>query len=81
LAGRISTSETDLERAAGAQQRTKAENHLRELRGELEEVEQKIAVLESGEDEAYRRFREQAHERRYTTPRVERLVDAELRIK
>lgn len=81
LASRISAAEADLERAAGAQQRTKAEDQLRKLHGELEDVEQKIVVLESGEDEAYRRFREQAHERRYTTPRVERLVDAELRIK
>jgi superfamily II DNA or RNA helicase len=80
LAGRISTAEAELERAAGAQHRTKAESQLRKLHGELEEVEQKIAALQSGEDEAYQRFRQQAHERRYTTPSVERLVDAELRI-
>ena len=81
LTGRISNAEAELERAAGARQRTKAENQLRKFRGDLEGVEEKIVALRSGEDEVYRRFREQAHERRYTTPTVERLVDVDLRIR
>lgn len=80
LAGRISAAEGDLDRAVGAEQRTRAENQLRKLRVELEQLEQNAAVLGSRDDEVYRRFREQAHERRYATPRVERLLEAELRI-
>jgi helicase-like protein/SNF2 domain-containing protein len=80
LTGRVSGAEGNLERAVGAQQRTAAEDHLRRLRADVEELEQKLARLESRDDAAYQRWRERAHARRYTTPHVERLLEAELRI-
>jgi hypothetical protein len=80
LANRVESAQRDLERASGAQQRTDAEKLLRELREEVEEVEEKIARLESRDDEAYQRYREQAQARRYAEPRVERLLEADLRI-
>jgi adenine-specific DNA-methyltransferase len=80
LAGRVTAAERDLERASGAQQRRAAEERLRGLRVEVEEIEQKLALLESRDDDTYQRFRERAQARRYTTPRVERLLEAELRI-
>ena len=80
LAARVLSAQRDLERAAGAQQRTEAEGRLRGLQAELEVVEATITRLQSRDDDAYRGFRERAQARRYATPRVERLLEAELRI-
>jgi hypothetical protein len=80
LAAQVGVAERDLERASGAQQRTAAEERLQRLHAEVDEVETKISLLESRDDDAYQGHRERAEARRYAPPRVERLVEAELRI-
>jgi adenine-specific DNA-methyltransferase len=80
LAERVAAAQADLERASGAQQRTEAEQRLKRLQVEAEELESRIEALESRRDDRYQRSREQIQARRYATPRVERLLAAELRI-
>src|SRR5262249_34487206 len=80
LEGRISGAEEELARSIGAEQRTRNETQLRRLHEEREDLEKRMALLERRDDDAYQRFRQQAHDRRYATPRVERLLEAELRV-
>ena len=80
LQRQVAAAEAERDRAVGAQQRTDAEGRLGRLRLELEAVEETVARLERRDDDTYQLFRERAEARRYAAPRVERLLEAELRI-
>lgn len=64
--------------AMGAQARTKAEQDVARHQGELSAIEVELARLRARDDDEYRRWCEQAHDKRYAKPQHDCLVDAEL---
>jgi Helicase conserved C-terminal domain/SNF2-related domain len=64
----------------GAGAREKIEAEILRLAERLESFEQRIAALESREDEVYRKWRDQYHALRYETPTVTPLFRATFRI-
>ena len=71
---------TRRDRAMGAEQRGRADSRLRAAEAELERIEQQIEALEGRNDDTYERARREAHDRRYATPKVERLLVAAFEI-
>ena len=80
VASKLSSAQLGLAQAVGSEQRTKVERQIHKLGARSEELESKIGLLETRDDEIYQQFREQTHKRRYASPRVERLLEAELSI-
>ncbi len=80
LRRKLKSADARRDAALGPEQRAKAQVELIQLTDELELVEQRIAKLQAGEDEVYRRGHARATERRFAPPRVERLLEAELEI-
>jgi hypothetical protein len=63
--------------AVGSEQRAAAEARVRTHEAAIEESERRIAELESRRDEPYQRWKRLAHERRYNSPDIQHLLDAE----
>jgi hypothetical protein len=63
--------------APGADARSRAENVLTRAQRELEGIDAELERLESRQDEGYRRWREQAHDKRYAPPSRELILEAE----
>jgi adenine-specific DNA-methyltransferase len=63
--------------ASGADKRAAAEVRARAHEATIEECERQIEDLESRRDERYQRWKRLAHQRRYGSPVVEHLLDAE----
>jgi superfamily II DNA or RNA helicase len=64
----------------GASDRQRVEVEIDRLATRQEELEQRIQALDSREDEVYRKWRDDYHERRYQEPKVTRLFRAAFRI-
>jgi hypothetical protein len=64
----------------GASARERVEAEIFRLSTRDEELQQRIAGLESREDEVYRKWRNEYHALRYRTPTVTRLFQADFRI-
>jgi len=64
----------------GSSVRERVESEIVRLSGRDEELQQRIADLESREDEVYRKWRNEYHQLRYRTPSVTRLFQATFRI-
>ncbi len=80
LGAAIREAERKRDAAFGADARRRAERELRKLEAEAETSEATIERLDARDDEAYRRFRERAHERRYAAPSTERILDVEFEL-
>ncbi len=63
--------------ANGADQRAKADNRVREAEAGIEALDAELEALARRNDDAYRRAKKHAHERRYHAPEAERLLTAE----
>ena len=63
--------------APGADARSRAESVLGRAQRELEAIDAELERLESRQDEGYRRWREQAHIKRYAPPSRELVLEAE----
>jgi predicted RNase H-like nuclease (RuvC/YqgF family) len=64
----------------GATERQRIEAEIDRLATRQEDLESKINALDSREDEVYRRWRDEYHERRYQAPKVTRLFRVAFRI-
>ncbi len=65
---------------AGADARARAERAVVDAEHELERVETAIARLAARDDDDWRAWMHQAHERRYTPAKTERILEVEFRI-
>jgi adenine-specific DNA-methyltransferase len=77
LSERLRKAEVERDAALGADARIRADEALQRLGSELEQLEGEIGRLAAREDDAFERWRERAHGRRYRPPRSERLFDLE----
>ena len=77
---RLVAAENARDRAMGAEQRGRADKQVRTAEAELERIDGQIDALAARNDDTYERARQQAHSRRYATPRVERLLVAAFEI-
>jgi len=68
------------ETAAGADARGRVDKALAEVDHELEAIDDTIARLRAREDPDYELWIQQAHQRRYTPPRLERILDVEFTV-
>jgi len=80
LMKRVTAAETKRDAAVGAGLRTSAEDALRKVQEQLDEIEEELNRLTAREDADYRRWRERAHGRRYVTPQFERIIDVEFQV-
>jgi hypothetical protein len=78
LAERFAEAKRTRDGAIGSEARSDAEQALAAAAIALEEIDGAIARLERQDDDRFRAFQDQNHERRYTQPRVERLFDLDL---
>ena len=74
---RLATAERTRSAANGAEQRARADNRVREIERSIEALEGALEALAMRNDDAYRRAKDHAHERRYHVPHAERLLTAE----
>ena len=77
LSERLRDAETKRDNALGPDARQIAEVQVRKLTLEVEALEGKLLALEARDDDVYRRWQEQANNRRYQAPVAERLFTAE----
>ena len=77
LLERLRQAELKRDRSLGPDPRARAENFVRRLTEELEQLDGQLQALTARDDEVYRRWQQQAHERRYQVPQTEHLLEAE----
>ena len=65
------------DQALGADKRAKAVARVGALEAEIADLDERLARLAAREDDTYRRWHEDAHQRRFQRPEVERLLTAE----
>jgi hypothetical protein len=80
LERRIREAEARRAGVIGPEARTEADQLVKRLDQEREDVEVLITRLTERDDELYQRCRTRLHERSYSAPAVEKLVDVELRL-
>lgn len=66
--------------AVGAEARSKAEQSLRSVAEELDGVLARLNRLQARDDDAYERWRQQAHDRRFEAPTWTRLFDVDFEV-
>jgi hypothetical protein len=74
---RISAARAQRDSALGADARAGFEKALVRLETEADELEARIALLESREDELYRQLRDRLHQRRYAATQTTSILDME----
>jgi hypothetical protein len=80
VADKLEAAKSRRDTIVGAGAREKVEADILRLAERLESLEDRIAALESREDEVYRKWRDQYHARRYERPTVTPLFQATFRI-
>lgn len=63
--------------ALGSEARDQAEERIRRIQAEMDQIEAEKQRLERRDDEKYEEWRKHAHERRYRPPETSRLLDVE----
>jgi hypothetical protein len=77
---RLASVEARRDAALGVQQRERAEREQATIEDELDVIEDRIGQFLDRNDDAFRRCRERALERRFARPAVERLFSLELEV-
>lgn len=80
LEGKLAEAYARRERAAGASARDVAARGIDALQGELGQSAEALEALRARNDERYALWRAKAHEKRYTPPAVERILDVTFRV-
>ena len=75
---RVAKAEADRAAAIGAYQRDRADRALQRAQARLDELDAEIVRLRAGDDDRYRQWRDHSQQRRFVTPEIEHLVDAEV---
>jgi adenine-specific DNA-methyltransferase len=78
LLGQLDEAQTRRDAAVGSEAREEAESRLAQLDVKLEDVSAAIGKLEDRDNEAFRRFHERIHQRRFSRPVLELLLELEL---
>ena len=76
-AKRLAAAERQRDGALGADNRARAVARVGELETEIEGIDERIAQLAARDDDVYRRWKDNAHQRRFQRPETERLLTAE----
>ena len=74
---RLAAAERQRDQSIGADNRARAEKRVVEAETEVEKIDRQLAALASHEDDIYRKWKQDAHRRRYAIPTGERLLTAE----
>ena len=77
---RLTTAEHQRDRAMGGEARSRADARAESVTAEIEALDERIHKLVTREDETYQRWKAHAHERRFGSPKIVRLLDAEFEI-
>lgn len=77
---KLSRAESARDSAIGSEQRTRADAAMIKAQDEIDQIEATLDRLRAGDDEPYRRWRDQTHERHFTPPQITTLFDAELEL-
>jgi adenine-specific DNA-methyltransferase len=80
LVERQRAAEQRRDAAVGSEARSKAEQALRAIGDELEELLARLNQLQSRDDEEYSRWKKRSYERRFEAPTCQRLFDAEFEV-
>ena len=80
IGDKLQAARTRRDAIVGATARDRVEAEIAQLAGRDELLERRIARLESREDEVYRKWRSEYHERRYRAPTLRRLFNVSFRI-
>ena len=80
IVAKLRSAKARRDNMVGADARNRIEAEMAQLAARDEVLERRIGALESREDEAYRKWRDQYHELRYRTPTVTRLFQVAFEI-
>jgi len=73
----LSAAEDKRDTALGSEARSQAEERVRKVQGEIDELHGEIERLQNRNDPEYEKVREQMHSRRYREPDIIRILDVE----
>ncbi len=73
----LAEAERQRDAAIGAEKRAAAVRKARAVEERIESLDEQMEALARGDDDTYRRWRDHAHERRYSRARTERLLTVE----
>ena len=77
----LRAAEDKRDAALGSDARSQAEERMRRIQSEIDEMETQIERLQRRDDPDYEKWREHAHQRRYRPPAVTRILDVEFALK
>jgi adenine-specific DNA-methyltransferase len=75
---RVAKAEADRASAIGSDQRDRADLVLQRAQTRLEELDAEIARLRAGDDKRYQQWRDHTQQKRFATPEIDHLVEAEV---
>jgi hypothetical protein len=67
--------------ALGSEARSQAEERIRKVQSEIDDLQSQIERLQNRDDPEYEKWRERAHQRRYKQPEAARILDVEFILK
>jgi hypothetical protein len=73
----LRTAEDRRDGALGSDARTEAEDRIRKIQNEIDEIASQIERLQNRDDPEYEKWRQHAHARRYNPPVTTRILDVE----
>ncbi|HMC57553.1 MAG TPA: hypothetical protein VKJ01_00040, partial [Candidatus Solibacter sp.] len=73
----LRAAEDKRDAALGSEARGQAEERIRKVQADIDEVESEIERLQNRDDSEYEKWREHAHQRRYRPPQAARILDVE----
>jgi superfamily II DNA or RNA helicase len=76
-AATLRAAEDKRDSALGSEARTDAEERVRSVQKEIDDLDAQIERLQNRDDAEYEKWRKHAHERRYRPPSVSRILDME----
>lgn len=77
----LRAAEDKRDAALGSEARGQAEERIRKVQADIDEVESEIERLQNRDDSEYEKWREHAHQRRYRPPQAARILDVEFILK
>ncbi len=77
----LHAAEDKRDAALGSEARSQAEERIRKVQAEIDELEAQVERLQKRDDAEYEKWREHAHRRRYQPPNATRILDVEFILK